>query len=813
MTVLSVKEGNASPSAFDVVCEVSSASNVRLFVADNELLTGATVFGPVTPTGYASYGTKYTAKISASGLDASTRYYFGVEHAGTLDAAHRGTILTFPTPNSPASFTIGMSGDSGLTPTTPGVGAVLASTRLSNHQIHSDIADRAKTENWLAFIHMGDEHYYDLSTNNHGIVGGASLENFRRADSDVGLQPNCEKLWRSVNRIKLVDDHDFLGNDSDGSSNIPGREAWAQVYREREPHYPLVESGAPYFSTLIGRCLLVVTDSRYYSSPDLAADDETKTMWGAAQKAWLLQELATTAAEFVILITSRQWTRTFGEDTWSVFDTERQELIQLFDGLNWSGRMCMTYADRHAFHLQKQDHQFGGFPILLAAPLDASGGSPLLDYPDGIPDDPGPSHSQYGTISIEDNGEAITVTMTGWRGDAQLGSHTFTVFTPGPTIVPNRQVMQELTSGSHAVSFEARVVEFYQEGDDPTGTEIPIVGGDVNMDATADIFASLNLTTAGEMAGKLLWPQRATDLLAPFGNEVFVRRGVQVDGQVIWVPLGYFRIGTPQQANAPEGEISITGLDRMAGIIIARLLSPRSFLSNRTVHSVFDELVHEVYPAATILFDDPLVEFAQIGRLIEVEESRYDTLRELADSYGKIMYWDTSGILRIESAPDPQTPLWTFAAGRRNGVLIQASRTLSSEGVYNCLVVTGEGASDEVEPVRAVVVDNNPNSPTYFYGKFGPVPKFYSSPLITTEAQATLAGTSMLRRSLGFPYNVDFTISPNPAVRPWDPTRIMFKGGKLEIHVIDQIKIPLDAQTAMTGRTKEQTLMAIEELT
>lgn len=817
MTVTSVRGGAAQPDGFTVVTQVSSSADVRLAVANNQALTGATYFGPVTPTTYVdSYGTKYVARLVATGLEADTTHYYGVEHGGVLDAARRGQIETLPSANTPANFRIGFSGDSGLSPEVPGEGAVLASERLSNHDIFATIATRARDERWKMLIHLGDEHYYDLSTDNHSIIGGASVDNFRRSYDDVLLQSNQDLMSRSSNLVKIVDDHDFLGNDSSGVADPVGRDAWAQVYREREPHYELVEGGAAYHAQLLGRVLIVTTDSRYHASPNTDADLPGKTMWGEAQKLWLLQTIATTAAKFLIILTSRQWLRTYGEDTWSVFDTERQELIQTFDGLGWSNRMCMVYADRHAFHLQKTDHQFGGWPVLTAAPLDASGGGPLFDYPDGVPDQPGDSTSQYGTIDIEDTGESITVTMTGWRGEGILDSYTFTVATPLPIVAPSRDAMQALTSGSHVAAFQAKVLETYQDGDDPEGVEVTILGGDVSLDATADVMGNLNLSTSGDGT----WPQRASDTLAPFGNEVFVRRGINTNGVTTWVSLGYYKFQTPTQANTPDGPIDVTGYDRMSGIITARLLAPRSFTAVRTVHSVFEELVREVYPLATIIFDDSDVQFSPIGRLVESDDSRYGILKEIADSFGKIMYWDTSGYLRIETAPDPEVPRWLFAAGRRGGVLIDSSRTLSTEGMYNCVVVTGEGAGggsgaegDEPEPVRAVVFDNNPNSPTYFHGRFGPVPKFYSSPLITTYAQAVEAGTLMLRRSLGFPYNADFTISPNPAVRPWDPTRIILKDGSRKIHIISSIKIPLNVETAVTGTTKEQTQMVIGELT
>lgn len=352
---------------------------------------------------------------------------------------------------------------------------------------------------------------------------------------------------------------------------------------------------------------------------------------------------------------------------------------------------------------------------------------------------------------------------------------------------------------------EAYVVAAGQTGTQPVGTQIPILGGDVQLDATAGIRSTLDLTTDGTN----MWPTRSTDLLAPYGNEVFIRRGVRFgNGSAEWISLGYFRIQTPSQKSAPNGPIRIDGRDRMAGIVDAGLLAARQFDAGRTRGSVVEELVTEVYPWATIEWDDPAVEGATLGRTVIADKDRYKFLNDLITSAGRIWYWDYRGVLVIHPEPDPTAPVWEVNTGA-GGVLVNLSRELSRDGVYNIVVATGEGA-DETNPVRGVAYDDNPNSPTYIGGPFGPVPRRYSSPLLTTSAQCIKAARTVLRRSLGLPYSVDFTAIPNPALEPWDPVTVTYPG-RSETHVIDTLKVPLVATAALSATTREQSTILIGE--
>lgn len=358
--------------------------------------------------------------------------------------------------------------------------------------------------------------------------------------------------------------------------------------------------------------------------------------------------------------------------------------------------------------------------------------------------------------------------------------------------------------GSHTMCVEARAVTPGQSGVDPDGVTIPIIGGDVRMDGSADIWGTLDLTTDGTD----MWPTGASSPLAPYGQEIWVRRGIDYGaGRREWVSLGYYRIQSPDQDDAPDGPIRIVGRDRMAGLIDSRLLAPRQWDQTYTYGEVVTDLVTEVYPAAGIEWDDD-TDTVQLGRQVIAEQDRHAFLAELVTSRGKIWYWDHRGVLVIQDPPDPSTPVWDVDSGE-GGVLVQLGRQLTRDGVYNAVVATGEAADTET-PARAVAIDDNPQSPTYFYGQFGPVPREYSSPFLTTDGQALSAARSLLLRALGLPYSVDFSAVPNPALVPYDPVRVRYSTRHgAETHVIESLTIPLTVEAAMTAATREQTRVLI----
>lgn len=350
--------------------------------------------------------------------------------------------------------------------------------------------------------------------------------------------------------------------------------------------------------------------------------------------------------------------------------------------------------------------------------------------------------------------------------------------------------------GSHKIFSRVKVLTAYQEGTAPTGTEIRIIDGDVRADAKADIRQTVDMTTPGNRR----WPTQPTQLLTPYGNELFIERGIDYgNGTVELVSLGYFRIDSVNQDEGPDGDIRLAASDRSIGIIDGRLPYPVQFVAGTSVATVFNQLVHEIYPSATIIFDFD-ANAATFATAHVTEDDRFGFLNDIAKSYGKIMFWDYRGQLRIEDPPDPGSPVYEVNSGP-GGVLVKLNRELSRDGVYNAVVANGETTDDNIPPVTALVYDNDPNSPTYWFGRFGKVPRFYSSPFLTTNAGALSAARSILQQATGLPYSINFTSVPNPALEVFDPITITSRDGSV-VHVIDTLNVPLTAENPQNGTTR-----------
>lgn len=411
MTVTSLWVGATSDTGARVVGKVSGSS-AELLVSEDSGFSSVERFGPVnvTPEGVAT--------AAATGLARDTRYFYRLEVDGVQDPGDpTGQFRTHPVAvGEPASFTFAAFSCAGSNPDFPGSGNVLAPDRLSNHPVFDTVRGKAP----LFLCQMGDLHYYDLGSGLHGISGGGSLANYRRAYDDVLLQPRPHQLYREVGTVYTWDDHDFGPNNSDGT--YVDRANSAQVYRERVPHYDLAEPSGPIHQTWqIGRVLFIASDTRYHRSPNGDPDTASKTMLGQAQKDWMDTLLATSAAEMLVWHMPSQWMGDTG-DSWGSFATERDELVQMFGDRGWLNRMMIISGDLHALTIDTgTGNQWGNFPVFHFASMDSNFlGADLTRYDMGGVGGQG----QYGTVQITDTGTA-KVTGTGWQDTTVWKSHTF----------------------------------------------------------------------------------------------------------------------------------------------------------------------------------------------------------------------------------------------------------------------------------------------------------------------------------------------------------------------------------------------------
>ncbi len=346
-------------------------------------------------------------KLTATRLTADTAYTYQVQ----IDGVGVGPVCPFRTAPAagPASFKVAFSGD-------------------ANNGSNSAVFARIPLANPLMFIHLGDLHY----TN----VNSTSEEPYNVALDQALASVGQGALYRNVPTAYVWDDHDYCGDNSDGTA--VGHDAACAVYRKRVPHYPLADvtaNGHIGQAFTIGRVLFLVTDQRSASSNRFNTDDASKTILGAAQKAWFKDQIDNADGKAIVWVCPRVWgaDQTLGADHWGGFSTERTELVDYIHA-EAPGRVAVLSADMHLMGIDDgSNHDFatgGGEPIptFQCAPLDKAAFPPAdgMTYSEGY-------HTVgagvFGTMQVTDTGgPTLDVLWEGRNGAGTLlTSYSFTV--------------------------------------------------------------------------------------------------------------------------------------------------------------------------------------------------------------------------------------------------------------------------------------------------------------------------------------------------------------------------------------------------
>lgn len=389
-------------SGITVVAKLSgNAAAVRLAVDTADDFTS-----PVYSSAVAT--SNRVARLSVEGLAADTEYFCAVEVEGVINTETVGRFKTLPAAGA-FSFTCAFAGD--------------ANTG-SSHQVFEEILNHDP----LFFIHLGDLHYENINVNDVGA--------FLAAYDAVLASPRQGELYRQVPTLYMWDDHDYGPNDSAG--NATGRDAACEAYRLRVPHPPLAKAGTTdpiYFTHRVGRVLFIFTDQRSMATPKSESDNESKSVLGAEQKAWLKSILADPANSGLLFVwvCSRVWggVPTAGIDHWGGYTTERREIADHMKA-HCAGRFCVLSADMHSLAIDDgSNHDFatgGGAPtpIFQAAPLDRTGAQTWgnATYSEGGRH---MGNGQFGVMEVADvGGQEITVTWTGFdAAGGQLVQYSF----------------------------------------------------------------------------------------------------------------------------------------------------------------------------------------------------------------------------------------------------------------------------------------------------------------------------------------------------------------------------------------------------
>jgi phosphodiesterase/alkaline phosphatase D-like protein len=326
--------------------------------------------------------------ISIGGLQSNTTYAYAVEVDGQVDTLRTGTFTTFP--SGPASFTFAVSS---------------CARTGSNGAVFEAIAALDP----LFYVISGDFHYENISKDDPG--------GFARAYRKSLTAPAASLLYREAPIAYVWDDHDFGGNNSDGTS--AARDAATDAYRAYVPHYGLSDEKAIYQAFTVGRVRFVMTDTRSQRNLDRRPDG-SKSLLGLEQLAWLKGELAS-AGDYglVVWVNSVPWVGDFA-DSWGGYDEERREIAD-FIAARGSNNLLMLSGDAHMVAIDdgtNTDYATNGgagFALLHAAALDRPGSVKGGPYSHGAY----PGAGQFGVVEVQDDGARVSVRLSGrnWQGE------------------------------------------------------------------------------------------------------------------------------------------------------------------------------------------------------------------------------------------------------------------------------------------------------------------------------------------------------------------------------------------------------------
>jgi hypothetical protein len=347
-------------------------------------------------------------------------------------------------------------------------------------------------------------------------------------------------------------------------------------------------------------------------------------------------------------------------------------------------------------------------------------------------------------------------------------------------------------AGSHQIAVDCYVL--YNRL--PVTAGLNITAGSVTLDRTAAQRGRCTVT----LAEPLLIPTPTGGTLTPYGYEIAVRRGVvHADGTREFGPLGVF----PIQTSALDGVTLVTeiaGTDRSQLVVDARLEDDYTIAAGTNYGTAIRDLIAAGVPGLDYVFISTT--YTTPALVFAAQADRWDAARQMAKSIGCEIYFDGTGRCVLRAEPTfGAAPLWTISDGE-GGVMLAAALSLDRAPAYNRVVATGENTGNGTVP-RGVWTDDNPGSPTYYFGPFGRKPRFYASTFITTPEQAVSAATALGNAQQGVARSLVFQSVPNSSMRPGDLILVRRPAmGVNELHLLDAMTIGLTAADVQSGTSR-----------
>jgi alkaline phosphatase D len=275
-------------------------------------------------------------------------------------------------------------------------------------------------------VWLGDNNYFEHGDSAAGIPSDySSLRRMAFRHAQLRALPNLQPLIRTIPSAAIWDDHDY-GPSNSGSEN-PLREGSTVLFTR---YWANASYGGPGLDGIwsqfrIGDVDVFLTDNRFWRDPNEAPDSPSKTMLGAAQKAWLKERLAASQARVKVVAVGSQVLADYHEwESYANYAFEREELLDWIRSERIDGVVFVS-GDRHLSELQRTELE-GLYPLweLTASPAANRPFVTGLEIPNPIRIDGYGAGYNYGILDIDTRAGTITFRIVDAEGQEVFAHST-----------------------------------------------------------------------------------------------------------------------------------------------------------------------------------------------------------------------------------------------------------------------------------------------------------------------------------------------------------------------------------------------------
>jgi hypothetical protein len=336
--------------------------------------------------------------------------------------------------------------------------------------------------------------------------------------------------------------------------------------------------------------------------------------------------------------------------------------------------------------------------------------------------------------------------------------------------------------------------------------DLNVIGGSVTADRTATFRRSAQVDLVdrdGALAS--LFSSRRT--VPPV--ELVIERGIRYpNGTTEIIPLGVFPVSTVTVSQ--NVRFSLTCYDRSRRVSRNKFINPYTIPAGARYVDAAVAVVQDRLPFTVDVDISTTVPDITSGPLTYLsQDDPWTVATGLASAVGCELFFDQVGRLVIRNEPNTIGSVvdFQYTDGETSIVLPETQQTISDDPGYNAVLVTGESSSNTTFVPRALVYDNDPSSPTYFFGPYGQVTEFVSDPTITDNNRALTVATGRLKRWLGRNDSMTLATVPHPAHDPSDVASVALYG-RDQLVTVQGVTVPLDLATAGTLNVRSQIPLA-----